>query len=317
MPSYKRLKIGELRQYCMERGLNSDGLKKKQLIEILQDYDLQEANEALFNDETEEIDNDDLELPENDDEIENEEEDEEEEEEELEQDVEYNEAQENGATGSAQNTELTAFKIKMKLLQMEKKNRLELLAAERENEQHKLEIEPQRAEIARNAVAPPTFTNAPANSIGEGAPCSTNLQVRVPSMPTSTDQVLAWFQAFEKALLVQGIDKALWAKILPQYLTGHALITYSKLTLEQSQIYSETKNEILKGYKLTPYKYLQKLKAMKRTGNESYTQFLERLKQAQKHYLESKSICTFQQLLTDNLYVQMSDSLPGNVKRFW
>ena len=313
MPSYKRLKIGELRQYCMERGLNSDGLKKKQLIEILQDYDLQEANEALFNDETEEIDNDDLELPENDDEIENEEEDEEE----LEQDVEYNEAQENGATGSAQNAELTALKLKMKLLQMERKHRLELLAAERENEQHKLDIERQRVEIARNAVAQPTSANAPANPIGEGAPCSTNLQVRVPSMPTSTGQVLAWFQAFEKALSVQGIDQTLWAKILPQYLTGHALITYSKLTLEQSQIYSETKKEILKGYKLTPYKYLQKLKAMKRTGNESYTQFLERLKQAQKHYLESKSICTFQQLLTDNLYVQMSDSLPGNVKRFW
>ena len=55
---------------------------------------------------------------------------------------------------------------------------------------------------------------------------------------------------------------------------------------------------------------------MKRYGDDSYSQFLHKLKDVQYYYLESKQITEFQSLCDDMLLEQFKSELPGEVGVF-
>ena len=55
---------------------------------------------------------------------------------------------------------------------------------------------------------------------------------------------------------------------------------------------------------------------MKRYGEDSYSQFLHKLKDVQSYYLESKQITEFQPFCDDMLLEQLRSVLPGEVGVF-
>ena len=141
-------------------------------------------------------------------------------------------------------------------------------------------------------------------------------QLKLAPFPIKADEAVAWLLAFERTLTIQNVDRREWAKILPQYLTGPSLMAYAKLTLEQSLEYTVVKKEILKSFQLTPFRYFERFKTLKRSGSDSYECFAEKLQNAYQQYLDSKEISSYDQLFADNLYTQMYDALPPAVKRF-
>ena len=72
----------------------------------------------------------------------------------------------------------------------------------------------------------------------------------------------------------------------------------------------------MKGFRLSPKTYLQKFQTIKRYGDDSYSQFLHKLKQVQNYYLESMQITEFQSLCEDMLLEQFRCVLPGEVGIF-
>ena len=60
----------------------------------------------------------------------------------------------------------------------------------------------------------------------------------------------------------------------------------------------------------------QKLRTIKRFGEDSYSLFLHKLKDVQKYYLESKQITEFQSLCDDMLLEQFRSVLPSEVGVF-
>ena len=101
------------------------------------------------------------------------------------------------------------------------------------------------------------------------------------------------------------------ARILPSLLYEKANNIYSRLDIDTCRSYDSVKTEILRGFRLNPKAYLQKFRTMKRYGEDSYSQFLHKLKDVQNYYLESKQITEFQSLCDDMLLEQFRSELPG------
>ena len=92
------------------------------------------------------------------------------------------------------------------------------------------------------------------------------------------------------------------ARILPSLLNKNANKIYSCLDIDTCRLYDSVKTEILRGFHLSPKAYLQKFRTMKRYGDDAYSQFLNKLKNVQNYYLESKQIAKFQSLCYDMLF---------------
>ena len=135
-------------------------------------------------------------------------------------------------------------------------------------------------------------------------------------MPTNGEEIISWLEAFERSCSLHQIPQQDLTKTLTQYLRGSALITFSKFTLQQSRSYQIVRDEILKTYRLNPHKYWLRFKSLHRQGIESYTQFSERLRAAYGHYLTSKEIDSLDALIENNIYLQMCEALPPEVRHF-
>ena len=84
---------------------------------------------------------------------------------------------------------------------------------------------------------------------GNAGACESRPKLDLPhwriSLPRMTDDsdIIAFFCSWEKAAIVNEIDREIWAKILPSYLSSKALKVFGQLSLEQCAQY-----ETIKGY---------------------------------------------------------------------
>ena len=124
------------------------------------------------------------------------------------------------------------------------------------------------------------------------------------------------FLMFLKRLVLCGIQGQHVARILPSLLNEKANNIYSRLDIDTCRSYDSVKTEILRGFRLSPTAYLQKFRTMKRFCEDSYSQFLHKLKDVQNYYLESKQITKLQSLFDGMLLEQFSSELPGEVGFF-
>ena len=115
---------------------------------------------------------------------------------------------------------------------------------------------------------------------------------------------------------MHGIQGQQFVKILPSLLNEKANKIYSPLDIDKCGSYDSVKTEALKGFCLSPKNYLQKLRMMKRYGDDSYSQFLHKLKDVQNYYLESKQIIEFQPLCDDLLFKQFRSVLTSGIGVF-
>ena len=82
------------------------------------------------------------------------------------------------------------------------------------------------------------------------------------------------------------------------------------------QILWYCQGEILRGFKLSPKSYLERFRTMKRSGNDSNVQFLSKLKDIHRYYLDSKSITTFESLSEDIIAEQLRSVLSAETVTF-
>ena len=87
------------------------------------------------------------------------------------------------------------------------------------------------------------------------------------------------------------------------------------LDIDTCRSYDSVKTKILRGFR--PKAYLQKFRTMKRYGDDSYLQFLHKVKNVQNYYLERKQITEFRSLYDDTLLEQLRSVLPSEVGFLW
>ena len=280
MPGLSKLKLAELRVMAEANGIDVTGLTRAQLIEQLSSVDNQEESG-----DDGPVHGDEANEDEDDDEV--------------------------VLTGAGQTPpgdtltpEILAIKLQLEL----EEKRKERVAAEVAADRERLEIERERAQLRAGA--------------GQHGPVSTSCYVpsdikgMLPSM--QGEDVVGFFNAFERVLEMYEVDESLWAKLLAPHLSQKATRVYSRLSLDQCKCYATVKEQILVSYKCSSKVYLEKFRNAARAGQESYSLFGNRLRDLLKFYLESKSITQFDALIEDLLFNQFLDSLDKvpDVKRF-
>jgi hypothetical protein len=276
MSSYTNLKVVELRELCKAAGLSSSG-RKADLIASLQEKDRRQLQTGSQVTEVDILD-----------------------------EVESVDAEESEVVIADQSedirtesvatscNEITALKLKLELA---RENRLALEIKER------------------------MHLNMLPTQNGATSLISANIQERelrglLPKMSEHDDDVISFFHAFERTLELYEVDVSCYARLLPSCLSVKAAKVYAKLSLEQSKQYATVKREILTSFKLDAASYLQKFRAVKRAGSESYKLFGNRLQELQSYYFESKDISSFETLKADMLLEQFISTLPPDVKAF-
>ena len=90
---------------------------------------------------------------------------------------------------------------------------------------------------------------------------------------------------------------------------------YSRLDIDTCRSYDSVKTEILRGFRPSSKAYLQKFRTMKRFGEDSYSQFLHKLKDVQNYYWRANKLLNFSRFAT-TLLEQFRRVLPGKVGVF-
>lgn len=280
MSSYKRLNVPELRELCRNFGLPSTG-RKADLIAVLEKKDRSEMEASPIGPDNQHN-------------------------EEVEEDGEGEETAiqvVEGETESAENdfTKLRALELKLQLArenrEVARENRLALEIKER--------MLKNSSTVEGGATARTSFTVV-----------ERELRGLLPKMSDRDDEIISFFNAYERTLELYDVDDACYARLLPGCLSMKASKVYSKLSLEQSKQYALVKREILASFKLDAASYLQKFRTARRTGSESYKLFGNRLQELQTYYLDSKDIDSFDGLKCDMLLEQFISTLPAMIKSF-
>jgi len=303
-----------LQTLCEKERISCAGLKKQEMIDLLKGTkaaaDLGGGDDAG---EEEELDD--------------------EEEEEIEQDGENSE----GDSGSGQNgdsvetqpelseaqMQLKALELKIKLVDMERKAQKQQMEAQKQQmEAQKQQMEAQKQQIEFNKANWELEKAKIKFKVDNGLPQETaaavaerDLRHLLPSMG-SDDQVLTFFHAYEKCLLLQKVDKSRWGKWLPACLNAKASKVFMSLTVEQCEDYDVVKKAVLDNFRMTSKKYLENFRSMRRSGQDSYSMFVNKLGEMHKYYTDSKEIKTFDELVQQDILEQFLTSLPPAVKQF-
>jgi len=149
-------------------------------------------------------------------------------------------------------------------------------------------------------------------------PTATELREIKALLPLMTDDsdALTYFMIFERVLGLNGVDRALWARIFPAQLSQKALKIFARLSMEESRYYETVKRLILDGYKLNKGSYLKSFRTLKRSGNLTYRMFLTSLRDMATRYFDAKCIDTFEKFMHAFIMEQFLNALPDAVKHF-
>ncbi|KAJ8030959.1 hypothetical protein HOLleu_27522 [Holothuria leucospilota] len=116
---------------------------------------------------------------------------------------------------------------------------------------------------------------------GDSSLSSAYKQIRpkLPHFNDGKDDMDAYLRRFERFAQIAGWDQSEWAGMISTLLTGRALEVYSRLPLEQATSYEKLKEALLHKYQLTAEGFRVKFRSSKREKGETYSQYIDRLKQ--------------------------------------
>ena len=299
MTAYTKLNVAQLRELCDERGIDWEGLNKRAMIAVLQQYEMhastitEEQNEEELADD--EGSGDEIELG------------------------EHLVGDGGGASGAADGADqafvgeegesesVTALRLKLALIQAEKEKELAIRNAELEAREREWEIEKERMAMRAD-------TRVSSNDAGVSAPDLREIKSLLPAM--SNDDVLSFFMSYERVMILNDVDKSLWAKYLPAQLSSKAMRTYTRLSIEESKDYDKAKDAILASFQLTSQAYYRMFRTMKRTGNNTYYLFLNNMREVFQRYCESSKATDYQSLFDRIVIEHFMLSLPADVQAF-
>src|SRR5688572_27183790 len=218
----------------------------------------------------------------------------------------YEKAEESGEGTENEDTggdESGRDQLKLELIRAEK----EKIQAERERMEMEMALNQQRAQLGLL----PTAASVPVTDL----PNSVNFS-KLPSMADGED-LASYFHSFEKVASLQGIDVSKWARILPSLLNPAIRLHYNhRLKTETCADYNETKLALLNACRMNAKFYLEKFKAMRRVGKQSYSQLLDQLRDVFGYYLECREIDSLGALVDDILMERIRETLPADAKYF-
>jgi len=276
------MNVAELRHVCEANGIDHDGLTKRRMIEALREYD---RGQSESGNEMAEAENDEIELGGGDNEQ-----------------PEDSGSVEGSSSPSAGEVAEPGSVVELRL-------QLALVQAKREARREEWEIEKEKLAIHSSQQGPSQVAmNVDPSAVA-------NLKLMLPTM-INNDDALSFFHAFERTLEINEIQRSRWIKYLPAQLSPKALKAFTRLTLEESRDYDVVKRTILSYYKLDAHAYLKSFKTQRRTGNETYKMFLNKLSETFAYWQEAKGIESLEMLSDAILADQFLLSLPDNVRTF-
>ena len=187
---------------------------------------------------------------------------------------------------------------------------LKLKLINADTERMKMELELIREKARLGLGQGPDSNQVSSTNIGIG-----NKMSKLPAQGEQED-ALSFFLNFEKIACLNDVAEVHWAKILPSLLNSTLKTHYARLPIEICREYQQTKSELLKASRMTARFYLDKFRSIYRTGQESYSQFLCRLKDVQKYYLESCNVKSLNDVIEVMLMEQFKNSLHPTVRVF-
>ena len=131
-----------------------------------------------------------------------------------------------------------------------------------------------------------------------------------------SEDIAAFFQSFKKVCRLQNIAEEKWATLIPSLFNANTRAAYNRLNYEDCCVYRIFKNKLLKSSRLNAKHYLSVFNSMHRSGKENYNSFLNRLRDVQRFYLDSKEIRDFEGLCEDILLERFKDSLEEKCRVF-
>jgi len=296
MSAYKRFRVVELQQACEMRGISYDGLNKKGLMEALRRRDEEEEGEGQPDGNG--MGND------------------------VEDDGEVTfRTMDSGSQGerdnvadlpdgtnleedSAGSETVQVMRLKLALAKLEMQREKQRDEREMRMRERELEIERERAGMRDGSRGPFPVR-----------PVKPDVQNLLPRMSNDTD-LIVFFQSYERALLLNDVPKSEWSKFLPAHLTPKANKVLAGLTLQDVKDYEVCKRAILAYFQLNGEAYLKKFRSARKTADENYKMFANRLKDCFLYYVESKGIDSFESLADAVICEQFLFALPSEEKQF-
>src|SRR6218665_452987 len=277
---YSKMAKKELEQECGKRGIVYSGLDKKELVKRLQEHEEVEGSEY------EEVENDG-----------------EGSDEEQEDDGDNDGGENDGGNAAV----VSDGQMKLSLLKAEERRfQAEERKVKAERERMAMEMEMLR-ERARLGLIQPNST------ISGDDVTVTHSAVKLPTM-LENEEILQYFHAFERTATLNGVNEQRWARMLPSLLNSKMRAHYNRLSIDVCTDYKRVKLALLNSCQITSKNYMYKFCSARRTGKQSYAQFLDEL--SDLYYFESREITTFEQLKDDVIMQRLKASLPGDTLYF-
>ncbi len=135
-------------------------------------------------------------------------------------------------------------------------------------------------------------------------------------LPRLQSDPVAFFNAYERVLILHDVPRSEWYKLLTPCLNEKATQVYAKLSLQQARDYDTIRSEILAAYKLDAAAYLANFRSARRNGRETYMQFAVRLEELLTNYLQARDISSYDDLKSEIIAEQFISVLPADVKAF-
>jgi hypothetical protein len=134
------------------------------------------------------------------------------------------------------------------------------------------------------------------------------VKAKLPTMGLQTD-IITFLASWERCLQLNNVPCDRGANLLPTCLNERASAVYATQSIADCQDYEVTRAFLCEAFKANPSVYRKRLLGLRRQGTDSYKMFLSKLTDLQDHYLQSKSISSFEMLKQDNLFHLFMDSL--------
>ena len=215
-------------------------------------------------------------------------------------------------SASSEPESVAALRLKLALAQAERENinaQRENINAQRELNERSWQIEQER--MRRRETN--NEMNVRSNECSSGFAEARDVAKMLPKME---GDVLAFFVSFEKIMILHGVQQQFWAKYLPAQLNQRALRVFTRLSLEDSQLYEKIKDAILADFNLGAAEYLKMFRSMRRTGSCNYATHLSNLREIFSRYIQASNVTEFPQLFDLMLKEQFENRLSPNVKAF-
>jgi len=186
---------------------------------------------------------------------------------------------------------------------------VEAIAAQRTLEREGWERETQRLE-RRQPEAPNVHPSG--NNVN-----GSDVNISLPRMMPGDDDVLTFFNTFERILEMHAIDRTLWSRKLVPQLTAKAQKSSRGLSTDECKDYDVVKRSVLSYFRLDTNAYLTAFRSQKRVENESYKMLLNRLRYFQQRFFIEKGINSLEALADSMVQEQLFNALPDQKKYVW